>query len=385
MPAEGMQAGICGELVERLKKLRAVKPSWFYKKFYKTPSCFDAEISKCVIQALCEEAGVEILYNTVLADVVMKNGGVSGVVVANKGGLSMIEARVVVDATGDGDVAFFAGAEFEKGNATGRCQPTNLMFNLGGLKKTKLSAAQVGMFARRVKEAIGKGQLHLPKHMQSENIGYWTRFIGEGSTIREDETTINIDMTSGIDGTDPEALSRAEVEGRRIALELLEFFRKNVPGARHAYLAKTASLYGVRETRRIKGQHDLTREEVLAGRKFEDGICKASFNIDIHGENEKKAKKEKWELTRCVPFGDWHEIPYRCLVPRKVDRLLVAGRCISADRSAQGSLRIQPTCMGTGQAAGVAAALAVKRNLKVRNVDGAEVRSILRKKLNVDI
>ncbi len=181
-------------------------------------------------------------------------------------------------------------------------------------------------------------------------------------------------MTTGIDGTSPEVLTQAEVEGRRLVWECIRFIRKYVPGAENAYLSKTPFLYGIRETRMILGEYLLTEDDVLKARKFKDGIAKDSFFIDIHGPH---LQDKEWVKSHRVPEGDWYEIPYHCLLPKDIDNLLTAGRCISSDREANGSLRIMPTCMATGQAAGTAGAMAIKGKIKPREIKGEKLREIL--------
>lgn len=380
MPTDGTNGGIYKELIDRLQEQGAIKTSWYYRIF----NCFDDEQYKYIAQLMCEEAGVKFLLNSYIVDVICEDSMVKGVVIANKGGLQAVEAQVVIDATGDGDVAYLAGAKYEKGDEDGDCQPTSYIFNIGGLKKIKLTDNDIEVLKEGFAEARRQGKITLPEHVN--NIWYWADFIGEGSTVRDGEITINIDMTSGIDATDPQELTQAELDGRRHVWECMRFFKEYIPGAEDAYVLKTASLHGIRETRRIFGKYYLTEIDVKSGRKFEDGICKASFNVDIHGPSkqakkrplsEKRRERQEWEKTRCVPEGDWYEIPYRCLVPERITNLLVAGRCISSDRKANGSLRIMPTCMATGQAAGMAAALAVERGAAPSRINGMEIRNML--------
>lgn len=155
---------------------------------------------------------------------------------------------------------------------------------------------------------------------------------------------------------------------KKVDRERLNGYYKN------CFLMDTAPLIGIRETRRILGEYVLTKEDVLSGRKFDDGIARASYIIDLHDGIILTLKEME---TLRPPAGDWYEIPYRCLIPRKIDNLLTSGRCISSDREANGSLRVMPTCMATGQAAGTAAALALKREVTLRQLDGRLLRKTL--------
>jgi len=354
MPTAGEKGGIYKELLERLEKNKGAEGR-----------DFDVESLKYFAQMMCEESGVKFLLHSFVCNVVIEGNYIKAVIVANKSGLQAISPEIVIDATGDGDVAFFAGAKYEKGDKDGKCQPTTMMFHIRGIDETKIPPADE--IKRKVKLARSKGEITLPDYVNY----IWGH---KGSTIRNGEISINLDMTTGIDGTDPEVLMQAEVEGRRLVWECLRFIRKYIPGAENAYISKTPFLYGISETRRILGKYLLTKDDVLQARKFEDGIAKGSFFIDLHGSH---IQDKEWVKSHRVPEGDWYEIPYRCLLPKDIDNLLTAGRCISSDRGANGSLRIIPTCMATGQAAGTAAAMAVKGKTKPGEIKGEKVREIL--------
>jgi hypothetical protein len=181
-------------------------------------------------------------------------------------------------------------------------------------------------------------------------------------------------MAVGIDASDPESLTEGEVRCHEIVFQIWRFLRETVPGYEKCVPLTIAAYLGVRETRRIVGEYMLTEEDVLSARKFPDGIARGSFYMDVHDGQE---KTPQYRAALSPPPGDFYEIPYRCLVPQAVDGLLVAGRCISTTRMANGSIRIQPTCMNTGQAAGVAAAWCVRRGILPRVVDGVELRAAL--------
>lgn len=370
-PTAGTNGGIYSEVIERLQDMGAMKLSWYYR----IPNCFDVESYKYAVQIMCEDEGVKFLFNTFVIDTITKDKSVTSILVANKGGLQAISANVIIDATGDGDIAFYAGAAYEKGDKKGNCQPTSFIFNIGGVKKMKLDESDIVRLKEQFERARDHGEINLPCYVNS--IWGWVDFVGEGSTIRDGEVTINLDMTSGIDGTDPQALTKAELDGRRQAWECLSFYRRHVPGGENAYIIKTAYQHGIRETRRILGKYYLTKEDALSAKKFDDGICKASSILDIHGPESLRHREEDWKKEHCVPEGDYYEIPYRCLVPEGIENLLVAGRCISSDRETNGSLRMMATCMATGQATGMAAALAINRNVKPSELSGAYLRKKL--------
>jgi hypothetical protein len=186
-----------------------------------------------------------------------------------------------------------------------------------------------------------------------------------------DEVTVNMTRVVDIDPLDPDDLTRAEIEARAQAMRLVTFFRERVPGFRHARIAATATQIGVRESRRIVGEYTLTRDDILERRTFGDAIARSSYPIDIHNPSGSGT------TTHRLPPGTSYEIPYRALVPRSVDDLLVAGRCISTTHEALASTRLTPTVMTLGQAAGTAAALSVAFGVKPRALDTHALREKL--------
>ena len=176
----------------------------------------------------------------------------------------------------------------------------------------------------------------------------------------------------GVDSTDNESLTMAEIEGRKQADEILKFFQKYVPGCENARIKSTASYVGIRESRHIQGDYRLTGEDLIGGKVPEDSILLAANSVDVHGRFGPTSNE-------YVPInGDYYGVPYRSLLPKGVEQLLIAGRCVSADSTAAGAIRVMPPCMGMGQAAGTAAAMAVKEKCTVREVDTARLRQLLK-------
>ena len=177
----------------------------------------------------------------------------------------------------------------------------------------------------------------------------------------------------GVDSTNNESLTFAEIEGRKQADEIIKFFRKYVPGCKDARIKSTASHIGIRESRHIQGEYRLTAEDLLSAKVPEDSVFIAANSVDVHGRFGPKSNE-------YVPInGDYYGVPFRCLVPQKIDNLLVAGRCLSADSTAAGAVRVMPPCMAMGQAAGTAAALSIKNKHSVRETDVKMLREILTK------
>jgi hypothetical protein len=189
---------------------------------------------------------------------------------------------------------------------------------------------------------------------------------------------VNTTHVGGLDATDCDDLTKAEIVSRRQAVALMKFFKKYISGFEDAYILQTATQVGIRETRRIKGEYAFNADDVTAAAKFPDCVVRSAYPIDVHKPKGKGYdRKEYNEPPRVPPAGDWYEIPYRCLVPLKIDNLLVAGRCLSATHEGQAAVRIMPNCAALGEAAGMAAALAHKTKTAPRKIDTAVLREKL--------
>jgi len=300
---------------------------------------------------------------------------------ANKDGLSLAKARVFVDATGDGDVAARAGCAFQKGDETGRTQGMTLCFTVAnGSRAAYLGYVYRtgdGYLARLVAEARAAGDYDLP---DASLVGL--------SFKSETIAGANMGHVYEADATDAWALSRAEREGRRVVQRLLPFLRKYVPGQEKLTLVGTGAQIGVRESRRIVGEYMLTIEDYMACRTFDDDIARCAYFIDLHAVTSEVAARARSisdttgegavRKSYSLPAGQSHGIPYRCLIPQGVENLLVAGRCLSADRAVQGATRIMPYCFATGEAAGLAAAMAARGTGRVREIDVGALQAALR-------
>lgn len=356
---------------------------------------FDPEAMKFCAQEMVLEAGADLLLHSWIDGVVVEDGVITGVDVRTKSGQRRFTAQVVIDATGDADVAAMSGVPYELGNPEhGLTQAMTLMFTIGGVDARKSliyakdnpdqmrfpkpsseaavdkmleSVIGIAGFYREVEAARTNGEFPL-----EQDLVFFLTLPAPGQVI------VNTTHISGKDGTRSEDLTDAEIEGRRQAIALMAFFRKYVPGFESAYLVQTATQIGVRETRRIIGEYVFTAEDVEAGRKFPDVVMRSAYPIDVHSSKGKGyAKDEKASRPGVPPKDDWYEVPYRSLVPLKVDNLLVAGRCISATHEGQGAVRIMPNCMSLGQAAGTAAALCVREGVTPRALDTSLLREHL--------
>ncbi|MBE6701227.1 MAG: FAD-dependent oxidoreductase [Ruminococcaceae bacterium] len=337
---------------------------------------FEAEGLKLVLDSMLEEAGVEILYHTSFIEPILKENTIVGVSVSSKAGIETIYADVVIDCTGDGDVAARCGVPYEKGNEElGQIQPATMFFHICNVDTDAVEAdiqRNKDNFYR--KDGVNYRSLHWRVSEAREN-GDWTLdrvSIGIFRMPQKDEWCVNTSRIMGVDSTDNKSLTMAEIEGRKQADEIMRFFRKYVPGCENAKLKSTASHIGIRESRHIKGEYRLTAEDLLESKVPGDSIFLAANSVDVHGRFGPKSNEY------ITIKGDYYGVPYRSLVPVKIDQLLMAGRCISADSTAAGAVRVMPPCMAMGQAAGIAAALSIQNKCTVRNCDTDLIRSTLK-------
>lgn len=369
--------GLFDELVRRMADLGgAIHPSQVraatsYSSYitsghdHVTP--FDPEVLKLVTFAMTEEADVRLLLHTFFVAPIVDASRVAGAVFVNKSGLRAIAAHVVIDCTGDADVAAAAGCPTVKGRSKdGRMQPATMFFRVRNVNKSRSDAymrehPDDAEFKSLVTKAIAAGDFPIPHNECSVY-----------ETPQADVWRVNITRLHGIDGTNVQDLTRAEILGRRQVLDVLRFLRKYVPGFEQAELLDTAAQVGIRETRHIVGEYTLTAEDLLSGRTFPDVIACYSYPIDIHDP--------EGTGTAFVPMaqGRMYQIPYRVLVPQKVDQLLVAGRSVSATHEAAGAIRVMPAAFAMGQAAGIAAALAAKEGVPPRALDWRVLQAALR-------
>ncbi|AMJ61561.1 FAD-dependent oxidoreductase [Bosea sp. PAMC 26642] len=374
--------GIPLELMQRLDAMGATVSRDITKDMF---VIYDTEMAKVVLNDMALEAGVTILFHTFVADVIMEGDRLAGLVVQHKSGREEITAKVVVDASGDADVAARSGAPFDL-PAKHKLHPATLMAKLGNVDVEALSQfyeahpefhghythgqQYPGFHQFRIggplREHYERGEL--PKAY--EYLMDW--FILFYSTPRPREIILNMTGATGIDGTDVYDLTRAEIECRKRLLEALDCYRRFIPGFRDAYIVTTGLTVGIRETRRIIGEYMMTKDDIVSMRRFPDAI--ASYGAPI-GHHTSDGKDAEFSL---LTSGNSYDFPYRALLPQKIDNLLVAGRCISVAAEGIGSTRNMTSCMATGQSAGTAAALAALAGVTPRALD---VRAIQRELL----
>jgi hypothetical protein len=349
---------------------------------------FDAEVMQRVIIEMVEEAGVEVLLRASVIDTVMQDNAMAGLIIRTKSGESLVLGKAFIDASGDGDVAALAGAEFMLGrDSDGLTQPITSYFRVlnvdvpaliadcnanradmwevvypkeaGDRNEDYVMAVLLTGFQQRIKDKVAEGfDWIIPK----DHITMKTGLI-------PGEISVNVTRFQG-NGLDDRDLSRAEIEIRKQAYCAFDFLQRFVKGFETAIFLEVAPKLGIRETRRITGQYVLTEADVRGNRRFDDAIGLCNSPVDVHEPGGSRGIMEH--------VGVGYGIPYRCMIPQKLDNLIMAGRCISVDEIAFGSTRNVPACTMTGEAAAIAAALAAKRGVTVSAIPVGDVQGRLR-------
>ena len=330
----------------------------------------DPELLTLTYIEMLEEANVEILLYTTFCDAIMEEGKLKGIICHNKDGFSAFYAKVVIDSTGDGDVAYKSGVPYIMGReCDGKMQPATLMFKVGGVDMDK--AVFPGSFECTV--STPKGELQaLAKKILPSPAGHVLLYKSTIPGI----VTCNMTNVTDIDGTSAEDLTRAEIVCRKQMPKIVEFLREYVPGYEKCYIIGSASLIGIRETRHFKGLKTITEDDIAAAVQYDDYVVyDAHFNFDVH--NIVGAGLDKTGCQKNFTQENGYTIPYGCLVPVEIDGLLLSGRNISGTHMAHSNFRAMPICMGIGEAAGIAAALSVKQDIPVKNVSVNEIQSLL--------
>jgi len=353
--------GLAQEIVDRLMALGA-SPGHLRDTigFTHTLTPYHPEVYKVLACDMLAEAGADILLHASVIDVKTDGDRIGAITLYCKNGIKELQAKVYVDATGDGDVAYMAGAQWEKGNDDGKVQPMTMKFRMRGVDLQAVKQYMKNNPSEFYEKSLISELDQLPL---TGVMGFYSKWKEGGLPILrdgllffsgpgKDEVLINTSRVSGLDPTNSGDLTKAEIEGRRQVLELEAFLQQHIPGFKQASVSAVGTQIGVRETRRIIGQYVLSGQDVLSARRFEDVIARSGYPIDIHNPEGKGV------TANFIREGGAYDIPYRSIVPLQTANLLLAGRCISTSHEAQATTRLTPSCMAIGQAAGTAAALA---------------------------
>lgn len=358
--------------------------------------CFDPEILKVVLIEELAKRGVSTLLYTLAQDVVARDGRVEGILAANKNGRTLITADVFIDCSGDGDLAIAAGAGFRHGGESGVTQPVSLVFRLGAVdyseyldfmrnnheqfmlaenpviqKSHAECAAAVADEGMPFSVIDARGSL-LHTAIEQGRMFETTAVYMWPTSLQRREVGLNTTRLASIDATDMSALSKALTTLTSQVRMCTDFLRSDVPGFGASHISGIAPRVGIRETRRVIGDYELSTDDVLEGRKSERGIAKGAHHVDLHGSGRAQERIP-------VKDGRSYDIPYDCLVPKGLSNVLIAGRCFSSSREANGSARVMGPCMAMGQAAGTAAAVMTSNGLQdVRQVSVEKLREKIR-------
>jgi glycine/D-amino acid oxidase-like deaminating enzyme len=318
----------------------------------------NGEKAKLIFEQFLEESGVEILYNTSIVDVVKADTGrVDGLVVHNKGGLAYIRAKYFADTTGDADVCAYAGCPYAVGDENGGVAASSLELHVDNVDAEELSAYMRSTKDIRFRNLIGP----------LREKGIWTFpyeiFISVMMT-EKDVFMINTNRMVGIDGLDARSITQGVIDARKENYKLLEIMRNHFPGFKNAKLRAIAPAMGIRESRRIVGEYELTVEDLANERKFEDAIAYSVYRWDL--PDPKKPSLQPDEQRHKSLYTP---IPYRCLVPQGVENVIVAGRSISVERPVMGPTRVMAPCIAMGEATGYATKLAIEKGIAYKDVD----------------
>lgn len=339
-------------------------------------STYSPESSKYAWDSLLTKYGVRILFHSMVIDVVKENDEIKYIIISVKGGLYAISGSVFIDCTGDGNIAFLSGEEYvTQGISSPIPQACTKMFRL--LNARKIGSSLTDEMAKKLTSDYMRSVDSKEFSSPVITSGYVLKYIlaKAGKELPDDILLINATRMINVDSLDPWQLSEAEIKGREYAYECARFYKEYVPGCENSSLLDTSIELGVRASRRIKCLYELTIDDILSFRCFEDAIAFGSWEIDVHSptdykygmalENNKREALYRAEIIK----GKCYQIPMRSLIPLYTRNLLVAGRCICTDAEVLGSVRIQQTCMATGTAAGVIAAFACTNRTCCKDVD----------------
>ena len=328
------------------------------------------DIQKIVLEEMVQKEKIRVLYYTLVCKAVVEDGAIVGVIVENKSGRGFIKAKRVIDSTGDGDVAASAGVPYFKGRESdGKMQPCTIMFNVGGVDFER--AVFPPSFETTVQTEKGELQA-LAKELLPFPAGHVLLYK------QPMPGTVCCNMTNAIeiDGTDGESLTKGVLTCRSQIVPIIKFLREYVPGYEKCWLMSSASLIGVRETRHFEGMESLSKDDILTAKYYDNWVVRRGwFNFDVH--NLTGASLDKTGIQHGWKQNKDYTIPYGCLLPKNIEGLLLSGRNISGSHLAHSNFRIMSVCIAIGEAAGVAAALSVKQNKKLSQVDVKEIQKHL--------
>ena len=372
--------GIFEELVNRMveingaidpKDIRNEQPySSYFHIGHNNVTPLDPHAFKLIGMRMLRESGAELLLQTQFVNVIKDGDRITGVVISNKDGLSVIKTKMVIDCSGDADVAARAGVNYIMGNEEdGNLQPASMFMRIGNANMDVVNA-HMAQHSAEIRPFFGPYSWLIKEFPED-----WDNFprgeICVFANVTPGQFSINCSRILDIDATKAEDLTRATMIGQEQCYHIYNFMKKHAPGFENAQLVATADSIGIRETRHIEGEYKLTGDEVAACTVHPDAIACMATNMDTHNKDNPGG-------SFFIPKnGPYFTVPYLCLVPKGISNLLVAGRAISADAIAGSAIRMMPSCMAFGEAAGTAAAMALAQNVKPKDLDVTALRAQL--------
>ncbi|MBT8459833.1 MAG: FAD-dependent oxidoreductase [Boseongicola sp.] len=358
-PQDQIVGGLIEELTERLVRMEppaAAKRPCTLENFG-PEIIYDHDIATLTMFEMLEEANVRVRLGATALDPKMDADRIARVTCCDRNGLFEVAPKIVIDGSGDGDISAKAGVPFALGDASGNMMAVTISFHMVGVDRAAAFAEPDPYFERYAARGVAEGRLH-PDLAKL----YLMRGFHEGSVF------CNSVHVRGVDGTDPVAVGAATQEGRRRCHQLAQFLKSDVPGFQNAHMAMLSPTVGVRETRKLEGVYKVTGEDLARARKFADGIVACDNPID-------DVMRSDGDMTHdaAIDAGSYYTIPFRALLPARIENLMFAGRILSADPIAFASARGMPQCMAMGQATGTAAALALRDGLTVQRVSTDEL------------
>ncbi|CAG7649247.1 FAD-dependent oxidoreductase [Paenibacillus allorhizosphaerae] len=374
-------AGIAQEIIDRLMQADA-SPGHVRDTvgFVHTITPYHPEMYKIVALDMLKEAGVRLLAHSFVDETRLQGDAIESVRLTTKSGKIEVKGRLFIDTTGDADLAYLSGAPCLQGrDGDKRTQPMTMKFRMRGVDLERVKQymlAHPDEFYKKtpfdeLERLPLSGVLGFYKHWKEADLPINRDQVLFFTGPADDEVLVNTTRVQGLDGTDVEHLTEAEDAGRRQVMMVAKFMRDRLPGFEKASISSVGAQIGIRETRRIDGAYALQVDDVVQGRRFSDVIARSGYPIDIHDPSGKG-------VTAAWVQGDGaYDIPYRCLLPKRITNLLAGGRCISTTHEALATTRLTPSCMATGQAAGTAAGIAIKHGVSPADIDVSELQAEL--------
>jgi len=366
--------GVVDDLMQRIDALGGLnKPQDGMQGRIRVRS-YDVSAYKCAADQMLLSVGVDVLFHAwaaaVIRDDARTTGRITALVVETKSGRQAIRANVFIDCSGDADVAAFAGVPFEVGDGHGNSLFPTTMFRIGHVEPERALAA-IGEF-KAINDLMNAALRDEPGRYKFPREGAIVRPQINPTEWRANVTQIRNEAGRAMSGVDARELSAGETEGRRQIVEYFRFMREQVPGFEHSQIVDIAPQVGIRETRRIGGDYALSGEDILSSARFDDVIGLNAWPMELHGDG-----RIDWGFPRHAGNAN-NDLPWRMLVPQKVDNLLVAGRCASMTHEGQSAARASGGCFVMGQAAGTAAVSIGNGRGSVRDIDVAALQEQLR-------